>query len=99
MRAWIEDFVDEDTGEVVSIERAEVVIDRETILENEHIELILDSGVETILIHKDDSENIDYSTIFNTLQKIPQIPKKRLLSIFTDNCVMLNHLMKKQHEG
>jgi DNA-directed RNA polymerase subunit beta len=69
VRAWIEDFVDEDTGEVVSIERAEVVIDRETILENEHIELILDSGVETILIHKDDSENIDYSTIFNTLQK------------------------------
>jgi DNA-directed RNA polymerase subunit beta len=69
VRAWIEDFVDEDTGEVVSIERAEVIIDRETVLEAEHIDQILDSGVETILVHKDDTESIDYSIIFNTLQK------------------------------
>ncbi len=69
VRAWIEDFVDEDTGEVVSIERAEVIIDRETVLENDHIDQIIDSGVETILLHKDEHESIDYSIIFNTLQK------------------------------
>ncbi len=69
VRAWIEDFVDEDTGEVVSIERAEVIIDRETVLEADHIDQIMDSGVETILVHKDDTESIDYSIIFNTLQK------------------------------
>ena len=69
VRAWIEDFVDEDTGEVVSIERAEVVIDRETVLENDHIDQIIDSGVDTILLHKDEHDNIDYSIIFNTLQK------------------------------
>ncbi len=69
VRAWIEDFVDEDTGEVVSIERAEVIIDRETVLEADHIDQIIDSGVETILVHKDDDESIDYSIIFNTLQK------------------------------
>jgi DNA-directed RNA polymerase subunit beta len=69
VRAWIEDFVDEDTGEVVSIERAEVIIDRETVLESDHIDQIMDSGVETILVHKDDTESIDYSIIFNTLQK------------------------------
>lgn len=69
VRAWIEDFVDEDTGEVVSIERAEVIIDRETVLENDHIDQIIDSGVDTILLHKDENESIDYSIIFNTLQK------------------------------
>ncbi|MBE0637385.1 MAG: DNA-directed RNA polymerase subunit beta [Bacteroidales bacterium] len=69
VRAWIEDFVDEDTGEVVSIERAEVIIDRETVLENDHIDQIIDSGVDTILLHKDEHDNIDYSIIFNTLQK------------------------------
>ncbi|HPR58078.1 MAG TPA: DNA-directed RNA polymerase subunit beta [Bacteroidales bacterium] len=69
VRAWIEDFVDEDTGEVVSIERAEVVIDRETVLENDHVDQIIDSGVDTILLHKDEHNNVDYSIIFNTLQK------------------------------
>ncbi len=69
VRSWIEDFVDEDTGEVVSIERTEVIIDRETVLETEHVEQIADSGVETILVHKDESDGIDYSIIFNTLQK------------------------------
>lgn len=69
VRAWIEDFVDEDTGEVVSIERAEVIIDRETVLEPDHIDQIIDSGVETILVHKEHDESIDYSIIFNTLQK------------------------------
>ncbi len=69
VRSWIEDFVDEDTGEVVSIERTEVIIDRETMLENDHIEQIIDSGVETILVHKEEGDGIDYSIIFNTLQK------------------------------
>jgi len=69
VRSWIEDFVDEDTGEVVSIERTEVIIDRETILENDHLDQIADSGVDTILVHKDETDGIDYSIIFNTLQK------------------------------
>jgi len=69
VRSWIEDFVDEDTGEVVSIERTEVIIDRETVLEAEHVEQITNSGVETILVHKDEADGIDYSIIFNTLQK------------------------------
>ena len=69
VRSWIEDFVDEDTGEVVSIERTEVIIDRETILESEHIPLIVESGVKTILLHRDETIANDYSIIFNTLQK------------------------------
>ncbi len=64
LRSWIEDFVDEDTGEVVSIERNEVIIDRETVLENEHIDLIVDSGVKTILLHKDDPNLADYCNYF-----------------------------------
>lgn len=68
VRSWIEDFVDEDTGEVVSIERTEVLIDRETILDAKHVDLIVDAGIKTILLHKEE-ENIDYSIIFNTLQK------------------------------
>ena len=69
LRSWIEDFVDEDTGEVVSIERTEVIIDRETELEAEHIDLIVDAGIKTILLHREDSASTDYSIIFNTLQK------------------------------
>ena len=69
VRSWVEDFVDEDTGEVVSIERTEVIIERETILADSHIELILNAGIKTILIHKEDAMLSDYSIIFNTLQK------------------------------
>jgi len=69
IKTWMEDFVDEDTGEVVSIERNEVIIDRETVIEEEHIQDILDSGVATILLHKEDVNTSDYSIIFNTLQK------------------------------
>ncbi len=69
LRSWIEDFVDEDTGEVVSIERTEVIIDRETTLETKHIDLIVDAGIKTVLLHKDDVSSADYSIIFNTLQK------------------------------
>ncbi len=69
LRTWVEDFVDEDTGEVVSIDRNEVIIDRETVLEEEHIQEILDSGVSSILLHKEDANTSDYSIIFETLQK------------------------------
>lgn len=69
VRSWFEDFVDEDTGEVVTIERNDVIIERETILEKEHIEQIINAGVKTILLHKDDSDAADYTIIFNTLQK------------------------------
>ena len=69
LKSWIEDFVDEDTGEVVSIERTEVIIDRETVLENKHIEQIIESGNKTILLHRDNVIASDYSIIFNTLQK------------------------------
>ncbi len=69
LKSWVEDFVDEDTGEVVSIERNEVLLDRETILEEEHMELILDSGAKTIILHKEDVNSADYAIIYNTLQK------------------------------
>lgn len=69
LKTWAEDFVDEDTGEVVSIERNDVILDRETIIEEENIEDILASGVHTILLHKEDVNTSDYSIIFNTLQK------------------------------
>ncbi len=76
VRSWIEDFVDEDTGEVVSIERTEVIIERETILENDHIDQILDAGIKAILIHREEALITDYSIIFNTLQKDPANSEK-----------------------
>ncbi len=69
LRSWVEDFVDEDTGEVVSIERTEVIIDRETVLENEHIDQILDAGVKTVILHKKGVNVNDYMLVYNTLQK------------------------------
>ena len=71
LNTWTEDFVDEETGEVVSIERNNIIIDRETALEEEHIEQILESGVQTILLHKENAQGVDYSIIYNTLQKDP----------------------------
>ena len=68
--SW-EDFVDEDTGEVMPIERSEVIIERETELTEEHIEDVLESGVKTILLHKENPSGVDYSIIYNTLQKDP----------------------------
>ncbi|MBQ8485839.1 MAG: DNA-directed RNA polymerase subunit beta [Bacteroidaceae bacterium] len=76
LKSWIEDFVDEDTGEVVSIERNEVVIDRETVIEDKHIEIILDSGVQNILVHKEEANQSDFSIIYNTLQKDPSNSEK-----------------------
>jgi len=68
LRSWIEDFVDEDTGEVVSIERNEVILDRNTVLDEDNIELILDTDVKNIELQKE-GESEDYSIIYNTLQK------------------------------
>ena len=69
LKTWIEDFVDEDTGEVVSIERNEVVLDRETTIEKEHLEIILESGAKNIIVHKENINAADFSIIYNTLQK------------------------------
>jgi DNA-directed RNA polymerase subunit beta len=76
LKSWVEDFVDEDTGEVVSIERNEVVIDRETVLDNKHIDDIIESGAQTILLHKGDANQNDYAIIYNTLQKDPSNSEK-----------------------
>ena len=69
LKSWIEDFVDEDTGEVVSIERNEVVLERESEIDETNIELILESGVKTIILHKEDTSSAEYAIIHNTLQK------------------------------
>ncbi len=71
LKSWVEDFVDEDTGEVVSVERNEVILDRDTIIEKDHLPLITDAGVATILLHKVDVDEADYAIIYNTLQKDP----------------------------
>jgi len=76
LKSWIEDFVDEDTGEVVSIERNEVILDRETVIEKDHIDLIIDSGVKSILVHKESQSISDYAIIYNTLQKDPSNSEK-----------------------
>jgi DNA-directed RNA polymerase subunit beta len=69
LKTWVEDFVDEDTGEVVSIERNEVIFDRETIIEDAHIDEIVDAGVKTVILHKEDINTADFTIIYNTLQK------------------------------
>ena len=76
LKTWHEDFVDEDTGEVVSIERNEIVFDRDTIIEKEHIDEIIDAGAKTILLHKIDNDMADYAIIHNTLQKDPTNSEK-----------------------
>jgi len=76
LNSWHEDFVDEDTGEVVSIERNEIVLDRDTVLEKEHIEQILETDVKTILLHKENNAQSDYAIIHNTLQKDPTNSEK-----------------------
>ena len=76
LKTWHEDFVDEDTGEVISIERNEIIIDRDTILEKEHIDEIIEASVKNILLHKVDSHMSDYAIIYNTLQKDPTNSEK-----------------------
>ena len=76
LNTWHEDFVDEDTGEVVSIERNEIILDRDTVLDEDNIQEILDADVKTILLHKEDSQATDYTIIHNTLQKDPTNSEK-----------------------
>ncbi|MFT5435642.1 MAG: DNA-directed RNA polymerase subunit beta [Ulvibacter sp.] len=76
LKTWHEDFVDEDTGEVVSIERNEIVLDRDTVLDKDHIDEIIDSGSKTVLLHKEDNHLADYAIIHNTLQKDPTNSEK-----------------------
>ena len=76
LKTWFEDFVDEDTGEVVSIERNEVLLDRDVVLEKEHIDVIMEAGVKTILLHKENAEASEYAIIHNTLQKDPTNSEK-----------------------
>jgi DNA-directed RNA polymerase subunit beta len=76
LNSWHEDFVDEDTGEVISIERNEIIIDRDTVVEKDHIDEILEANVKTILLHKEDAHMSDYAIIHNTLQKDPTNSEK-----------------------
>ena len=80
LKTWVEDFVDEDTGEVVSLERNEVIIDRETILEEYHIDDIIDCGIKSILVHKEDANSNDFAIIYNTLQKDSTNSEKEAIS-------------------
>ena len=76
LNTWHEDFVDEDTGEVVSIERNEIVLDRDTIIDKDNSEEILESGTKTVLLHKESAQQGDYAIIHNTLQKDPTNSEK-----------------------
>src|SRR5680860_1269486 len=76
LNTWHEDFVDVDTGEVVSIERNEIILDRDTVLEKDHIDEILDTDAKTILLHKENNAQSDYAIIHNTLQKDPTNSEK-----------------------
>jgi len=76
LKTWHEDFVDEDTGEVVSIERNEIIFDRDTIIEKDYIDEIIESGVKTVLLHKENNQMADYAIIHNTLQKDPTNSEK-----------------------
>ncbi len=69
LKTWVEDFVDEDTGEVVSIERNEVIVERDVVLEEAHIEMIIEAGVKSIILNKDEATSNDFAIIHNTLQK------------------------------
>lgn len=97
LRSRFEDFVNEETGECVSIERNETLIERGTVLEPEHIDVILNAGVKSILLHKEQVNTTDFAIIFNTLQKIPLIRKRKQWNISIANCVMPNHRMRRPH--
>ena len=85
LKSWTEDFVDEETGEVLSLERNEKILEREIVLTEEHIEMIIESGADSILVHHDDSESADFGIIFNTLQKDPtNSEKEAVYSIYRE---------------
>ena len=90
LKSWVEDFVDEDTGEVVSIERNEIIIDRETVLESSHIDDILESGTPTVLLHKEDPVCPISASYIIRCKRIRVIQRRKPCFIFTVNCVMQN---------
>ncbi|MBK9147619.1 MAG: DNA-directed RNA polymerase subunit beta [Flavobacteriales bacterium] len=81
LKSWVEDFVDEDTGEVVSIERNEVLIDRETVIEEFHVDQIVESGAKTVILHKQGINAADYALIYNTLQKDTSNSEKEAVEV------------------
>jgi len=79
LRKWIEDFVDEDTGEVVSIERNEIILERDTFIQDYHIDLIVNANAKVVILHKDNLYSNEYEIIYNTLQKDPSNTGKEAL--------------------
>ena len=79
VKSWVEDFVDTDTGEVTTLERNEIIVEREEEITAENVEKIIESGVPYILVHKEDANASDYSIIFNTLQKDPSNSEKEAI--------------------
>jgi DNA-directed RNA polymerase subunit beta len=94
LRTWVEDFVDEDTGEVVSIDRNEVLLERDSILTDEDIELILESGAKSIILHREDVNVADYSIIYNTLQKDNSNSEKEAVEVIYRQLEIQKLLMK-----
>ena len=86
LHSWVEDMVDPDTGEVNSIERNEVIVERGEVLTDDHIDAILESGIRTLLLEKENVGTVDYTIIFNTLAKDPPTLRRRRYSISTDSC-------------
>jgi DNA-directed RNA polymerase subunit beta len=97
LKSWIEDFVDEDTGEVVSIERNEIVIDRETIIDKGHVEMILESGVKSIILHRRMLILLTLLSYTIHFRRILLTLRKRRLSISIVSYVMQSHPMRKLH--
>jgi DNA-directed RNA polymerase subunit beta len=81
LRSWTEDFVDEDTGEVVTIERNEIILERDVVLDEENISLILEAETDHVILQKDDVEE-DYSIIYNTLQKDPSSSEMEAVQLY-----------------
>ena len=97
VKSWVEDYSDQATGEVVSIERNDVIVDRGTELSEDNIDAILDSGTSTLLLEKENVSAVDYSIIFNTLQKITPTPKRRLFNISIGSSATQSHRTMRQH--
>jgi len=98
LRTWTEDFVDEDTGEVVSIDRNEVILERDSEIQTEDIELILESGTTSIILHRNDINIGDYTIIYNTLQKDNSNSEKEAVEQIYRQLRTLKLLMLKQQE-
>jgi len=81
LKTWQEDFVDEDTGEVVSIDRNEILIERDTVITDNEVETILESGSSSVILHKDDINVSDYNIIYNTLQKDTSNSEKEAVEV------------------